>query len=850
MKDFHMSIRARILWGFALPIVLFIGFTVWLGGQLGQVKQSMTAVSQTSVQHALLATQLDKNVVQIQQFLSDVSATRGKDGLDDGFQKAQENFDALNVSLNTFEEYFASTGDAQSLQQMRQIKTSASTYFSSGQAMARAYVANGPAEGNKLMAGFDGASETLQNALAPFVKSQVDQMKTDLSRSAAKTDQISQTAMAMVVVAVVLAMGIALVVTTSITRPLASALVVANQVAAGQLDTNIQVDKSEIGQLLAPLVKMQSTLRQFEAAQQEMARQHEAGAIDYIMPVNQLEGAYRVMGESVNHLVRSHISVKMKVVDLATQYSAGKLDIAMERLPGQKARISEAMDRVQKSLQDADAAAAFNQRIRLSLDSLPVCVTVSDAQAHLVHATPMAKELLKLFGGTSFDVDKFYGNKLSTLFKDSDNAVRFDQAVRSGETVDMIVAGHQLRLLARPVLDSQGTPIGRITQWTDRTEEIASEQELDALVSAATRGDFSGRLSLENKTGFFAKIFSGMNQLNATSEQGLVDVAEVLGAFAQGDLDKRIERDYQGLFGQVKDSVNTTAENLSRVIGEVRSAADALTGAANQVSDTAKNLSQAASEQAASVEETTSQIDVMSASISQNSDNAKITDGMATKTSREAVDGGSAVSQTLVAMKQIAAKIGIVDDIAYQTNLLALNAAIEAARAGEHGKGFAVVAAEVRKLAERSQEAAKEIGDLAGSSVSTAERAGKLLDEIVPSIQKTSELVREIAAASAEQSESVVQIGGAMGQLSKATQLNASASEELAATSEELSGRAEQLQQSIAFFNIGDDVAGPVGRHEIGIPERRSSIGRSAPRLGASLRPAPVRGGGSNFKPY
>jgi methyl-accepting chemotaxis protein len=240
----------------------------------------------------------------------------------------------------------------------------------------------------------------------------------------------------------------------------------------------------------------------------------------------------------------------------------------------------------------------------------------------------------------------------------------------------------------------------------------------------------------------------------------------------------------------------------------------------------------------------------MSASISQNSDNAKVTDGMATKTSKEAVEGGAAVSSTVAAMKQIASKIGIVDDIAYQTNLLALNAAIEAARAGEHGKGFAVVAAEVRKLAERSQEAAKEIGGLAINSVTMAERAGKLLDEIVPSIQKTSELVQEIAAASAEQSESVVQIGGAMGQLSKATQQNASASEQLAATSEELSGQAEQLQQSIAFFNTGAEPPKVRDRHEA-LPRAERRAG-AAPRLSASLAPAAVRGGGGggNFRPY
>jgi methyl-accepting chemotaxis protein len=207
------------------------------------------------------------------------------------------------------------------------------------------------------------------------------------------------------------------------------------------------------------------------------------------------------------------------------------------------------------------------------------------------------------------------------------------------------------------------------------------------------------------------------------------------------------------------------------------------------------------------VEETSASVEQMSASINQNTENAKVTDGMASGAAKQAVEGGEAVQQTVSAMKQIAGKIGIIDDIAYQTNLLALNAAIEAARAGEHGKGFAVVAAEVRKLAERSQVAAQEIGELAGGSVEKAESAGKLLSEIVPSISKTSDLVQEIAAASEEQSAGVGQINTAMGQLNQITQQNASASEELAATAEEMSGQAMQLQNLMAFFKI-DGAAG------------------------------------------
>ncbi|WNG16970.1 methyl-accepting chemotaxis protein [Cystobacter fuscus] len=271
---------------------------------------------------------------------------------------------------------------------------------------------------------------------------------------------------------------------------------------------------------------------------------------------------------------------------------------------------------------------------------------------------------------------------------------------------------------------------------------------------------------------------------------------------ASGDLTTAIEVRGRDEAARMMEGMREMVRRFGSVLGEVRGAVGSLSGASGQVAAAAQALSQGTSTQAASVEETTTSLEQLSASISQNAETSRQLEAMAVKGAADAQESGQAVNETVEAMAAIAERISIVEEIAYQTNLLALNAAVEAARAGEHGRGFAVVASEVRKLAERSQKAAKEIGSLAGSSVKVAERSGRLLKELVPSIRKTADLVQEVAAVSREQAGGVAQMNRAMVQVDQVTQRNASAAEELSSTAEELAAQAESLQQMMTFFRV------------------------------------------------
>jgi len=450
----------------------------------------------------------------------------------------------------------------------------------------------------------------------------------------------------------------------------------------------------------------------------------------------------------------------------AADFLAGDFSVAKNNYETSiEALLKYETDNMEKGALEANEVYLDTRKLVLEISLFAVVAAIAIA-------TFITLSLLKLLGG-----EPIYAAELMKKISSGDLSMEVE--TKKGDDHSMLYAVREMVDKLRQVIDGQRQ-----------------------VVAAANSGRFDERVALTGLKGFQKEMGDGLNQLVTTTGAAIADVVRVMGAMSEGDLTKTIDKPYEGAFGELKEYTNNTVAKLAQVVTEVNGSAEALASASEEVSATAQALSQEASEQAAGVEETSASLEQMTASIAQNTENAKVTDGMASKAAQEATDGGEAVKATVVAMKQIAKKIVIIDDIAYQTNLLALNAAIEAARAGVHGKGFAVVAAEERKLAERSQVAAQEIGEVATNSVELAEKAGTLLSEMVPNIRRTSDLVQEITAASEEQSSGVGQINAAVGQLNQTTQQNASSSEELAATAEEMSGQAEQLQQAMSFFKL------------------------------------------------
>jgi methyl-accepting chemotaxis protein len=366
-----------------------------------------------------------------------------------------------------------------------------------------------------------------------------------------------------------------------------------------------------------------------------------------------------------------------------------------------------------------------------------------------------------------------------------------------------------------------------------KLSEEAKNVSDSALGGMKTKLHVMGRTFLAVFAVVVGLLFAGSSLLLARPlKRSLSSISDWVATISDGDLTSDIRIDTGDEIGDMAAKLNKMIENIRKTVIGVKSTSDNVIVSSQALQNSSEQISQGTTQQAASAEEASSSVEEMNATIRQNADNAQQTERIALKSATDAIESGKAVSETVGAMREIAGKISIIEEIARQTNLLALNAAIEAARAGEHGKGFAVVASEVRKLAERSQVAASEISHLSATSVEVAEKAGQMLTKLVPDIQQTAALVQEITAASNEQSSGANQINSAIQELNQVIQQNAGAAEEMASTAEKLAMQANELERSVAFFKVNGG-----GQHAT----RRTTAARKAtfeqPALAAHCRP-------------
>ncbi|WOT06213.1 methyl-accepting chemotaxis protein [Shewanella sp. DAU334] len=462
-------------------------------------------------------------------------------------------------------------------------------------------------------------------------------------------------------------------------------------------------------------------------------------------------------------------------------------------------------------------------RIKIALDNVSTNVMIADNERNIIYANPA---IIKMFKQSEsvlkaaiphFNAGNIVGASIDQFHTESAEQANTLSKLTQANSKVIVINGCTFNTITNPVTNDNGERIGSVGEWTDRTLEIAIEQEIESVIQAAVNGDFTQRMDLSGKNGFYTVLSESINRLLEITEDNLADIVTVLSALAKGDLTANISGDYSGAFGELKDSSNLTVSKLKEMIIQIKVSADTINTAAKEIAIGNVDLAQRTEKQASSLEVTASSMEELTITVKQNSEHAKQANRLAKETSENAIKGGDIVKKVVNNMsvintssREIMNIISVIDSIAFQTNILALNAAVEAARAGEQGRGFAVVATEVRNLAQRSATAAKEVKTLINSSVEKIEIGSKLADQagdsisgVVSSIHDVANIIEEITSASIEQSIGIEQVGRAILEIDDVTQQNSALVEEGSAAASSLEEQVANLAISVAVFDTG-----------------------------------------------